>query len=128
MTVQVPVASDGVVVGYLNGVGLTARTKVPGEGEAQPNEFVRVVLAGGAGRRDHVVHEATVIVEAWAKSYAAASTLMRTTDGHMHNAPRVSTVIKRVDAFSAPAELPVPDSSYFRLTATYQVTTKTTPQ
>lgn len=123
MTAQVAVAADAAVVAYLNGVHNGAQTKVP---ESPPNEFTRVVLTGGAGRRDSVVQEATVAVEAWAKSYAAASARMNVVDAHMHNAPHVSTVIKRVVSFSAPAVLPVPDSPYFRLTATYEVTTRTT--
>lgn len=124
MTAQVASATDAVTVAYLNGVGAYgARTKVP---TSPPDAFTRVVLTGGGGRRDHVVNDATVAVEAWAKTYAAASTQMLELDAHMLNAPEVSTVIKNVQAFSGPVELPVPDSPYFRVTATYQVTTRTT--
>jgi hypothetical protein len=130
MSVETPVTTDGVVVGYLNTVNpaFKARTKVPGEGETVPAQFARVGLVGGAGRRDRVIHDATVVVEAWAATYAAASAFAANLDGHMLNAPAVSTVIKAVQSFAGPAELPVPNSPMFRFTATYQVTTKTTPQ
>lgn len=114
---------DAEVCAYLNAAvsGAQAATKVP---ETKPTKFTHVVLAGGGGRRDLVLHDANVAVEAWAKTYAAAATLMQSLDAAMHNARYVSTVIRNVSSYGAPVELPVPDSPYYRLTATYEVTVR----
>lgn len=116
-----PVAAT--VVGYLSplAAGATVATKVP---KTVPTLFVHVVPTGGAGRRSTVIEDATVAVECWANTYAAAADLMSLMDGHMHNARHVSETIRDVQSFGAPVELPVPDSPKFRLTATYQVTVR----
>jgi len=117
---------DSTLVAYLNGAvtGAGARRGVPADGEPQPAQFTRVVLAGGRGRHDTVLHDATVAIEAWAKTYAAAASLMSSLDAAMHNARYVTSAIRNVTAFAAPSELPVPNSPYFRLTATYEVTVR----
>lgn len=113
----------GTVVAYLK--PLVAPTKVATKVPTTAfSDFVHVVGAGGGGRRNMVLHDGTVAVEAWATTYAAAETLMATVDAHMHNARFASDAIYGVQSFGAPVELPVPDSPKFRLTATYQVTVR----
>lgn len=114
---------DGTVVAYLKPLltGVTVATQTP---PTVPAKFAHVVLAGGGGRRDLVLHDATVAVEAWADTYALAADLMATIDAHMNNARFASTVIRDVQSFGAPVSLPLPDSPKFRLTATYQVTVR----
>jgi len=114
---------DSLVVAYLNTAvsGAGARTKVP---ETLPTKFTHIILTGGAGRRNLVLHDANVTVEAWAKTYDAAATLMQSLDAAMHNARNASTTILNVTSYGAPVELPIPGTTYTRLTATYEVTVR----
>lgn len=114
---------DATVVAYLKPLltGVTVATQTP---TTIPAKFAHVVLAGGGGRRELVLHDATVAVEAWADTYALAADLMALIDAHMLNARFASTVIRDVQSFGAPVSLSLPDSPKFRLTATYQVTVR----
>lgn len=114
-------AADGVIVEYLTGAltPIPVATEVP---KGRPARFVRVLLTGGGGRRDVVLHDAQITIEAWASSYAEASTLMMLADAHMNSAHRVRSDIYNVESFGAPANLPDPLSGQSRMTATYQVT------
>lgn len=113
-------APDAIVVAYLNTL-LTppVATDVP---DPRPAEFVRVLVTGGGGRRDLVLQDAQITVEAWAATYADASELMMLADAHMHNARFVDADIRNVRAFGAPINLPDPTSGQSRMTATYEVT------
>lgn len=86
--------------------------------------MTRVVLAGGGGRRGLVLQDSTVAVECIGDTYAQASDDMADVDAYMMNARFVSEVIRDVQSFGSPVELPIPNSTKFRLTATYQVTVR----
>lgn len=96
--------------------------------EPRPAEFVRVMLTGGAGRRNVAQHEAQVTVEGWAGTAEEASTLMHLADAHMHNARYADIGVFTVSALGAPVSLPDPDSGSPRYTASYLVLLRTTAQ
>lgn len=113
---------DATVVAYLKPLRspVLVATKFP----QTLVRMTRVVLAGGGGRRSLVLHDATVAIECIGDTYAQAADDMADVDAWMHHARFASSVIRDVQSFGAPVELPIPDSPKFRLTATYQVTVR----
>lgn len=129
MTAEVLVAPgvDDLVATYLR-AKLTPVPVTIAVPKTRPAKFVRVLLTGGRGRYDVVLHAAQVTVEAWAASEGEASTLMMLADAHMHAARFQNVGIYNVTAFGAPTNLPDPTSGQRRYTATYEVTVRASAQ
>lgn len=99
--------------------GVKVSTKVP---NPRPGRFVRVLLTGGAGRSSVVLESATVTVEAWGERETDAYSLAQLCRGLIHAIDVVNGVqFYRVEDFSAPANLPDPNSGQVRYTASYVV-------
>lgn len=97
---------------------MSVSTKIP---NPRPERFVRVMRTGGS-TPSLVVDDATILVEAWANKESDAVALAQLCRGLMRVLDVVSGVqFYRVDTFSAPANLPDPNSGQVRYTATYAV-------
>lgn len=115
-------ASDDAVVTYLNAVITGSEASIVKPASVASGALV-VILTGGAGRRDMVLNDAQVTIEAWAEDAQTASNLMMLADGHLHAARFNSTTIRDVSTFGAPVNLPDPRTTgHYRYTATYLVT------
>ena len=116
---------ESVVRSYLQtSLGATPKvvTNVP---KTRPASFVRIIAAGGRGRRSLVLSDHNMIFEAWAASETAAATLAYRLEAYMLGANQVaSSGIYHTSSFGSPVNLPDPDSGQHRYTFTLQVTTR----
>lgn len=99
------------------------RSRVP---DPRPVTFVRVQRVGGP-RRNLVVDDATVVVEAWAADEATGHDLAQLCRGIVHSLAGSTvgdTVVYRVDEFAGPGLLPDPVSQQTRWTMTFQISTR----
>lgn len=97
--------------------GTAATSRVP---FTRPDEFVTVRRVGGV-RRNLVVDEATLAVEAWAATDEDAHDLAQRCRALLHALPGQSvngSFVYRVDEVGGPASLPDPDSDQPRYTFT----------
>lgn len=127
MTVEVVVAPDPVatVVAYLSDVlEVPVKGAVPQE---KPATFVSVASTGGAGRRDLVLEEATVSIDAWAETDDDAHALARLIEAHMLMARFNTTTIRNAFSYGAPGDFPDPLSGTPRARATYSITLRAAP-
>lgn len=113
------------VTGYLaDALGVATAKRVP---NPRPNQFFRVLRVGGTSR-DHVIDDATVVVEAWALTDEEADDLAQLARGHLlaiaNHRTDDGTLIYGVTEVAGPADLPDPLSSQARSSATYQVRTR----
>lgn len=75
----------------------------------RPATFVRVIRTGGP-RRNLVVDDAQITVEAWAATDEAAHDLAQLCRGILLAAPGVATAVRDVQELGGPALQPDPDS------------------
>jgi len=111
---EIVVFPDAVaaVIGYLS-AELTARSnaapvysRVP---TTRPATFVRVIRTGGP-RRNLVVDDAQITVEAWATTDQAAHDLAQLCRGILLAAPGDAALVRDVQELGGPALQPDPDS------------------
>lgn len=118
MSAPVAPAVDALVVAWLaSKVDPPVATKVP---QTRPSSFVRVLLTGGPGRSQVVIHRATVVVEAWGSTTSEAASLARELDVAMYEAELAGQWYS-TSPLSAIGYLPDPKSGQERYTATYEV-------
>jgi len=101
------------------------RSRVP---DPRPATFVRVRRIGGP-RRNLVVDDATVVVEAWAADEASGHDLAQLCRGIVHSfagSTIADTTIYRVDEIAGPGLLPDPVSEQTRWTFTLQISARGT--
>lgn len=75
----------------------------------RPASFVRVIRTGGV-RRNLVVDDAQITIEAWAPSDEAAHDLAQLCRGILLAAPGVATAVRDVQELGGPGLQPDPDS------------------
>lgn len=93
----------------------------------RPDSFVRVARVGGTVDTIGVVDRATLIVEAWASTAAAAHDLCQTCRRSLAALPGTDVAARtvyRVTEVSGPANLPDEASQHDRYTMTMQVWTR----
>lgn len=104
-------------------LGVETTTKVP---NPRPDEFILVRRVGGT-KRDQVIDDASLAIEAWSTTEAEAHDLLQLARAHLHASVGVSIdgqTIYRVQEFAGPASLPDPLSQTPRYTLTAAVTVK----
>ena len=114
-----------ILLGWLPGAVSAPVLPARSDTAAAPDRFVRLILTGGPGRHDRVLHSAQVTVASYAPTTAGAVALALAVDDVLRAAPAAPVPIVRVSG-SSPAESPDPDTASARATATYQITTRLT--
>jgi hypothetical protein len=115
-----PDATATVITGLDAALTEPVSSRVP---NPRPATFVTVQRAGGP-RRNIVTDEATLIVESWAATPAAAHDLAQNARATIHALLGTSVDgvrILRTEETSGPAYLPDPDSQQARYTQTFSV-------
>jgi hypothetical protein len=98
---------------------LSASTSVP-----TTLPFTRVIRTGGPGRRTRVSDQATVSVESWAATEAAAERLAndnRRTINDLQGTVVAGVNVKRVEENSSPGNLPHPTIVGFRYVQSFDI-------
>lgn len=109
---------QAAVITYLNAeLAEPVYSRVP---QTRPAKFVKAMSTGGGNRTDMVLDRVTFVLESWASTEADAAELAWRADGYILAAGRRSDAFHHVTRFSAPGNLPDPESEQFRFTATYQ--------
>ena len=90
-----------------------------------------VIIERTGGPAVTVVSERpTIVIEAWAKSWRAAQSLMQLARQAVHDLPGeivAGVTFSRCDEWAGPARLPDPVSGYPRFTMSVSLTTRPTP-
>lgn len=102
-------------------VGVPVASRLP---DKLPNEFVRVIRTGGAGRVTRVSEIATVVVEAFAKTETRALQLLRQCATKLADAEGTTVHgvnLKTVTEISGPGNLPSPTIPRSRYSQTFDL-------
>lgn len=125
--ILVGVDIEELTVAYLRAALQVPVSTIVQEGpDGQPRHplFMRVVASGGLGRFAHVLDKANVTIEAWGVDSVAASRLARLAEAHLRFWPYTDARVKRIEQFSAPANLPDPVSGMPRYITSFEITTR----
>ncbi|KQY58316.1 hypothetical protein ASD11_01220 [Aeromicrobium sp. Root495] len=119
---------EDLLTTILASVGTPVASRLPDE---LPDEFVRVIRTGGAGRVSRISELATVVVEAFAQTEADALALLRACAEALAEAEGTKVagvLLKTVTELSGPGNLPTPSVPRSRYTQTFDLHLKgTTP-
>lgn len=102
-------------------VGIPVSTRVPTINGERPDEFVRLMVTGGA-QRDIVVDSPLITVEAWAQRESRAVAIASLCRAIIHGIDTIQGVqFHRIESMSRPQNLPDPTTDQIRYTATYSI-------
>ena len=88
-----------------------------------PKQFEVVIGTGGSGRSQRVLQAVQLTIDCYGQSTGTAYTLAAQMDALIQQLPSSAAPIVAVTG-STPAEMPDPDTTQARYTATYQLTVR----